>query len=147
MSGDRSLTFVSSIARIDLLTMRSSPAACAFRMDSRSCQQQTGDVHEFGVLIEEQGERVGVAVVPRPGEQDRDVFRRSLCGGGKLLARPSAVEPHELGPVTVQDVGGHDALGPAFRQHHDHESTGPNILDVMRQVLELFELEARINVR
>ena len=43
--------------------------------------------------------------------------------------------------MTVQDVGGHDALGPAFRQHHDHESTRTNIVDVMGQVLELFEVE------
>ena len=41
----------------------------------------------------------------------------------------------------MQDVGGDDALGPAFRQHHDHVSTGANILDVMGEVLELFELE------
>ena len=60
---------------------------------------------------------------------------------GKFLTRPSAVEPHELGAVPVQDVGGHDALGAALRQHHDHESTRTNIRDVMRQVLELFEVK------
>ena len=102
---------------------------------------ETGDVHEFGILIEEQRERVGVALVPRSCEQCRDLFRRSLCGCRKLLARPSAVELDEIGPMTVQDVGGHDALGSAFRQHHDHESTCTHILDVMRQVLELFEVE------
>ena len=60
---------------------------------------------------------------------------------GSCSTRPSAVEPHELRAVLVQDVGGDDALGSAFRQHHDHESTGTNILDVMRQVLELFEIK------
>ena len=43
--------------------------------------------------------------------------------------------------MLVQDVAGHDALFPAFRQHHDHASTGANILDVMREVLELLEVE------
>ena len=99
------------------------------------------DVHEFGILVEQQGQRGGVAVVPRLREQRRDLFRRPLGGGGEFLARPAAVELHELGAMTVQDVGGHDALGPAFRQHHDHESAGANIVDVMRQVLELFEVE------
>ena len=68
-----------------------------------------------------------------------------MWGCGKFLQRPSPVEPDELGAVLVQDVGGDDAEGLAFRQHHDHESTRTNILDVMRQVLELFEFKLRAN--
>jgi hypothetical protein len=102
---------------------------------------QTGDVHEFGILIEQRRQRVGVAGVPRPCEQSRNILWRSLGGIGQFLTRPPAVEPHELGAVLVQDVGGDGALDPALHQHHDHVSTGTNILDVMRQVLELFEIE------
>ncbi len=105
-------------------------------------QAQAVDVHELGILVEERRERVGVPGVPRPCEQRRDRLRRCLRGCVKLLARPSAVEPYELGPVLVQDVGGHDAEGPPFRQHHDHESARTKILDVMREVLEFFEVEA-----
>jgi hypothetical protein len=43
--------------------------------------------------------------------------------------------------VLVQDVGRGDAKGSAFRQYHNHELTRSHILDVMRQVLELFELQ------
>ena len=41
----------------------------------------------------------------------------------------------------MQDVGGDDAQDAAFRQHHDHVSTRTHIVDVVRQVLELFEVE------
>ena len=102
---------------------------------------QTADVHELRVLVEQRGERIGIAVVPRPREQDRDVCRRGGGGGGKLRVRPSAVEPHVLGPVLVQDVGGDDPQGSLSRQHHDHVSTGTDICNVMGQVFELFELE------
>ena len=61
--------------------------------------------------------------------------------GRNIRPRPPAVEPHELGAVLVQDVAGHDPLFPAFRQHHDHPSTRTNIVDVMREVLELLGLK------
>ena len=43
--------------------------------------------------------------------------------------------------MLVQDVGGYSALRLAFGQHHEHASTGANILDMMREVLELVEVK------
>ena len=64
-----------------------------------------------------------------------------LRRGRQLLAGPAAVEADELGAVVVQDVGGDDAQDAAFGQHHDHVAAGAHILDVVRQMLELLEVE------
>ena len=59
-----------------LLKARASWDACRLSDGFPIVPTQTRDVHEFGILIEQRGERVGVAVVPRTCEPYRDVFRR-----------------------------------------------------------------------
>ncbi len=41
----------------------------------------------------------------------------------------------------MQDVGRDDSLAAASGQHHDHVAPGAHVLDVVRQVLELFEIQ------
>ena len=53
---------------------------------------------EFGIFIEQDREGGGIAHVPRACEQRRNVFRRCLCGGGDVLARPSAVNSTKSAP-------------------------------------------------
>src|SRR5688500_10838997 len=53
------------------------------------------------------------------------------------LVRPSTIKPYKLGAVCVENVRGHVACLPVRREHHDDESSGLYILNMMRQMLEL----------
>ena len=43
--------------------------------------------------------------------------------------------------MLVQDLGDYPALRLAFGQHHQHASARANVLDVVREVLELVQVE------
>jgi hypothetical protein len=143
MSGDSRLTFISSIARSDSLKVRSSRTRAPF-VSTRGRASRDRDVHDSASCRTARRARRGCGrSTPertRPGCLPAIAVRLP-----EVLTGPSAVELHELGAVPVQDVGGHDALGAALRQHHDHRITRTNIRDVVRQVLELLEVKGTIS--
>ena len=140
-SGNSSLTFGSPVTSIEESVTSCSRSSDPLSYGLPAVPAPPALVHEFGVTIEKRGQRVGIASVPRSREHRRDVRRRHVMAWRDVRPRPAAVEADELCAVLVQDVAGHDALFPAFGQHHEHTSTRSNILDVMGEVLEILGLK------
>jgi len=119
------------------------------------------DSDELSILVEQRCERVCVSGIPRPDEERRDLIGASrdrmllpacidsgwLQVRGEPLPRPSAIETHELCPMSVQNVRGAYSLLTVLGEHHDYESAGTDVFEVMQQMFVFLDRAGGSNQR